>query len=76
MKRISIAVAGSGRIQDVDIEPGTTVGDVLTDLGLSDYLLSKGPREPFFAKTDCLYDKVASGEKLFASTKAEVGSLT
>jgi len=73
MKQISIVVAGSGQIHDVKIEPGTTVGDVLEELNLSDYLLSRGPKEPFYAKADTLYDKLDAGEKLFASTKAEVG---
>jgi len=73
MKRISVVVAGSGQIHDVTIEPGTSVGDVLADLDLSDYLLSRGPKEPFFAQADTLYDKIEAGEKLFATTKAEVG---
>jgi len=42
-------------------------------LGLGDYLLSKGPNDPFFAAAESIYDKVADGEKIFASTKAEVG---
>ena len=73
MKRLSVVVAGSGKIQDIEISPGTTVGDVLTQLQLREYLLSKGPNEPFFANADSLYDKVTDGEKVFASTKAEVG---
>jgi hypothetical protein len=73
MKRLSVVVAGSGQIRDIQIEPGTTVGDVLQQLNLREYLLSKGPNEPFFANADTLYDKVNDGEKVFASTKAEVG---
>jgi hypothetical protein len=75
MKRLSVVVAGSGQIRDIQIQPGTSVGDVLQQLNLGDYLLSKGPNEPFLAKADTLYDKVNDGEKVFASTKAEVGSL-
>jgi hypothetical protein len=41
---------------------------------LPDYLLSKGPNEPFFAAAESVYDKVKDGEKIFASTKAEVGA--
>jgi hypothetical protein len=74
MKRLSVVVAGSGQIRDVQIQPGTSVGDVLQQLQLNDYLLSKGPNEPFLANADTLYDKVNDGEKVFASTKAEVGS--
>lgn len=51
----------------------STVRDVLQQLTLRDYLLSKGPNEPFLANADSLYDKVNDGEKVFASTKAEVG---
>jgi hypothetical protein len=68
-------VAGSGQIRDVEIQPGTTAGDILNQLNLQDYLLSKGPNEPFFASADSVYDKVNDGEKIFASTKAEVGVL-
>ena len=73
MKKLAVVVAGSGNIQDVEIQPGTTAGDVLHKLNLQDYLLSKGPGEPFFAAAESIYDKVKDGEKIFASTKAEVG---
>jgi hypothetical protein len=73
MKKLSVVVAGTGQIQDVEIQPGTTAGDVLAQLNLSDYLLSKGPNDPFFANAESIYDKVNGGEKIFASTKAEVG---
>ena len=73
MKRLSVVVAGTGQIKDIQIEPGTTVRDVLQQLTLHDYLLSKGPTEPFLANADSVYDKVNDGEKVFASTKAEVG---
>ena len=73
MKRLSIVVAGSGQIRDVEIQPGTTAGDILNQLNLRDYLLSKGPNDPFFAAGESVYDKLNDGEKAFASTKAEVG---
>ena len=73
MKRLSVVVAGTGQIRDVQIEPGTTAGDILNQLDLRDYLLSKGPNDPFFANAETIYDKVKDGEKIFASTKAEVG---
>ncbi|MDX2181570.1 MAG: hypothetical protein SFV18_18390 [Bryobacteraceae bacterium] len=75
MKRLSIVVAGSGQIRDVEIQPGTTAGDVLNQLNLAEYLLSKGPNDPFFASAESVYDKVKDGEKIFASTKADVGEL-
>ena len=73
MKKLSVVVAGTGQIRDVEIQSGTTAGDVLDQLNLKDYLLSKGPNDPFFANAESIYDKVAEGEKIFASTKAEVG---
>ena len=75
MKHLSVVVAGTGQIRDVEIQPGTSAGDILHQLNLPDYLLSKGPNEPFFASADSIYDKVGDGEKIFASTKAEVGVL-
>ena len=75
MRKLSVVVAGSGQIHDVEIQPGTTAGDILHQLNLSDYLLSKGTNEPFFAAAESVYDKVKDGEKIFASTKADVGVL-
>ena len=75
MTKLSVVVAGSGQIRDIQIQPGTTAKDILDQLSLKDYLLSKGPNEPFFANADSVYDKVQDGEKIFASTKAEVGVL-
>jgi len=73
MKRLSVVVAGSGQIHDIEIQPGTTAGDILRQLKLDNYLLSKGPNDPFFANAESVYDKVKDGEKIFCSTKAEVG---
>lgn len=75
MKHLSVVIAGTGQIRDIQIQPGTTAGDVLNQLKLRDYLLSKGPNDPFFASAESIYDKVSDGEKIFASTKAEVGEL-
>ena len=75
MKKLSVVVAGTGQIKDIEIQPGATAKDILDQLGLPDYLLSKGPNDPFFANAESVYDKVNHGEKIFASTKAEVGVL-
>ena len=75
MKKLSVVVAGTGQIKDIEIQPGTTARDILNQLGLPDYLLSKAPNDPFFAANESIYDKVGDGEKIFASTKAEVGRL-
>ena len=56
MKKLSVVVAGTGQINDVEIQPGTSAGDVLHQLHLEDYLLSKGPNEPFYwrcVQPDC-----------------------
>jgi hypothetical protein len=74
MKKLCVVVAGTGQIRDVEIQPGTTAGDILNQLNLGDYLLSRGPNEPFFAASESIFDKVRDGEKIFASTKAEVGT--
>ena len=66
MKKLSVVVAGTGQIRDVEIRPGTTAGDILHQLNLTDYLLSKGPNDPFFAAAESVYDKVNDGEKIFA----------
>ena len=75
MKNLSVVIAGTGHIADTTIQPGATAGDVLNKLDLRDCLLSKGPNEPFFANAESIYDKVGDGEKVYASTKAEVGVL-
>ena len=36
-----VVVAGTGQIRDIQIEAGTTAGDILNQLTLRDYLLSK-----------------------------------
>jgi len=74
MKKLSVVVAGTGQIRDIEIQPGTTARDILNQLSIPDYLLSKGPNDPFFAAGESVYDKVTDGEKIFASTKAEVGT--
>ena len=73
MKNLTVVVAGTGQFHDVEIQPGTTAGDILHQLNLPEYLLSSGPNQPFFAAAETVYDKVKNGEKVFASTKAEVG---
>lgn len=75
MKTIAIKVAGSEQEPvDVEIAPGTTAGDILRQLGLQGYLLSTGPNATaFFAEDENAYTVVRDGDKLFATTRAEVG---
>ncbi len=75
MKRIAIKVAGSPREpQDAQIEPGTSAGEILRQLGLDGYLLSTGPNsDRFFGEDENVYPALVDGDKIFATTKAEVG---
>jgi hypothetical protein len=73
-KNVAVIVPGADgqEIKDLAIKPGTTTTDVLRSLKLEKYAISKrdgkllGPR-------DNVYDLVENGEKLYASTEAEVG---
>ncbi|MGI0023528.1 MAG: hypothetical protein ACREA4_00105 [Nitrososphaera sp.] len=75
MKRIAIKIAGSERDPiDRNIKPGTTAGEILADIGLEGYLLSTGPNSTrFFAEEENVYSLVSDGDKLYATTPAEVG---
>ena len=73
MKKVCVSIVGSGQLHEITIQPGTTAGDILRDLSLSDYLLSRSPSADFFASTESVYEKLADGQKVFASTKATVG---
>jgi hypothetical protein len=73
MKKICVSIVGSGQLHEINIEAGTTAGDILRGLNLQDYLLSQTPSADFFANAESMYEKVAEGQKLFASTKATVG---
>lgn len=75
MKQIAVKVAGTTQEpRDVVIQAGTTAGEILSQLGLKGYLLSKDARaDRFFGSTENVYAEVADGEKLFATTKTEVG---
>lgn len=75
MKIIAIKVAGTERDPiDREIMPGTTAGEILADIGLTGYLLSAGPNSSrFFADEEVIYPLVNDGDKLYATTKAEVG---
>ena len=42
MKKLSVVVAGTGQIRDVEIQPGTTAGDILHQLNLHGLLAVQG----------------------------------
>ena len=75
-KDLSVVTAASGERRDVSIEQGTTAEDILAQLDLQGYVLSKdGSSASFFNPKDNIYPKVEDGQKLWASTDPKVGSL-
>jgi len=73
MKTLVIAVAGTEgkkEFKDVQILPGVKPRDVLGQLGLTGFQLSR-PEGGAVAHNDNLYDLVADGQKLYA-TKCNV----
>ncbi len=75
MKKIAVVIAESGKIKDLSIEPGTEAQEVLNAVGLPEgYVLSSGKGQEPFGSDEEIYDKIADGCKLFASTPIEVGN--
>lgn len=72
MKQITIVVAGTegNDLKDVEIGPGTKPRDVLSQLKLTGFQLSK-PDGGAFGFNDDLYPAVDAGQKVFA-TKSDV----
>lgn len=73
MKNITISVAGTDgkrEFTDVQIFPGTKPRDILAQLNLNGFQLSK-PEGGTFGFNDDLYQAVADGQKVFA-TKSDV----
>ncbi|MBL8124200.1 MAG: hypothetical protein JNJ39_08850 [Blastocatellia bacterium] len=68
MKQIIISIAGTDgkrEFKDVQILPGTKPRDVLAQLNLNGFQLSK-PEGGFFGFNDDLYQAVSEGQKVFA----------
>lgn len=74
VKHIVVIVAGTGKARDLDIEAGTTARDILTDLGLQDYVLSRDSGQDVFGENENVYTAIQDGEKLYASTRTDVGN--
>jgi len=72
-KNLSVVVAGSGAIKDIIIKAGTTAKDIVKEMGLTGYRLSKNPDDPPFGENENIYPKVKDGDKLYASTRAVAG---
>lgn len=72
-KNLAVVVAGgAGDIKDITIRPGTTAQDILREIDLEGYVLSKGNEAPF-GENENVYPLVQDGDKLYASTPAEAG---
>ena len=75
-KDLTIVVAASGEKKDITIEPGTTAADILQQTDLQGYTLSKdGDSSTFFTPNQNIYEEVEDGQKIWASTKPDVGML-
>ena len=73
-KDLTVLVAGTGEPRDITIEPGTSAQDVLRQLDLDGYVLSRdGDSATFFTPTENIYPDVEDGVKLYASTDPKVG---
>jgi len=74
MKVVSVKVAGNeAEPLDIQIQPGQTAGEVLSQLGLSGYILSFPNSNRFFGNEEPIYASVVDGDKLIATTPAQVG---
>jgi hypothetical protein len=76
MKNLTVLISGApegDNLRDLEIESGTTAGDVLKALNLRGYLLSQEGSAQAFAAEEQIYDQVADGTKLRATPIAEVG---
>lgn len=77
IKTIAIKFPGGNRAtESVDLQPGTTVLDVLQKLGLDgQYMLSTHDRpEKPFRPTDVIYPMVEDGDLLIASALVDAGA--
>jgi len=62
-KQISVVIAASGEIKDITLAEGATVRDVLSEIQLQGYQLSKKGGEVLDPNTD-LYAEAKDSEKL------------
>lgn len=78
LKHVAVSVTGIGgdpnrkEIRQMDIEPGTTAGDVLRSLGQPDFVLSTR-RYSSINQSENLYPLVENGEELFANPSIVAG---
>lgn len=77
MKTAVVIVSGAPRsdnLREIEIQPGTSAGDVLRALNLTGYLLSKEGSAQAFAEEEDIYSAINDGDKLRATPVAEVGA--
>ena len=77
MKRVTVVVSGvaDNNVRDIELASGTTVRDVLEQLGLgNDYRLKVQGSNTVLAEEEPIYPKVPEGGKIFAVTDADVGT--
>lgn len=74
MKNITVIVAGTGQHHDLAIEPGTTASDILRQINLAGYRLTRNNGQFAIDPNENLYPILTDGEKLAATAKTDVGN--
>ncbi|MCX6985646.1 MAG: hypothetical protein NT118_12995 [Lentisphaerae bacterium] len=72
-KEITVMVAESGQKHVLEIDPDTTVREILREMRLPAVYQIAKPKEGFFAENEIVYEDVPDGVQLVASTPVEVG---
>lgn len=74
-KSVTLIVPGGAddEVRHILIDEKTTVAALLEKENLNGYQLSLGPGQAFLANSDSFYHKVESGDKVYATTKAQQG---
>jgi hypothetical protein len=73
MKTVTINLPGSGKWEELQLAPGATARDVLSQLGLGeDFCLVRWNSVNTFDDRANLYKEVADGDKLQATSVTEV----
>lgn len=78
MKSLTVLISGAPQgdnLKDLEIESGTTAGDVLRALNLRGFLLSRAESAQAFSEEECIWHHVNEGDKLRATPIAEVGAI-
>ncbi len=73
MKNVVVIVAGSGQHHDLSIEAGTTARDILQQIGLQGFVLTKDGDHKSFGEDESVYEAITDGQKLYAASITDVG---